>query len=201
MANQKISALPAASTPLAGTEVLPIVQGGITEQVTVANLTAGRDISAKVITATDNVVVSTAGKGVDFSANSHAAGMTSELLDWYEEGDWTPSLGGTATYSSRSGKYTRIGNTVHIFCSLQVNVLGTGSTTTISGLPFASAQRGGGGMTYFASLSQAVTFLAPTAEGSVVTFEGLTAASSTSVDGIAIFGNSAYVVFSATYFV
>ena len=46
MANSKISALPAASTPLAGTEVLPVVQGGITEQVSVANLTAGRDVSA-----------------------------------------------------------------------------------------------------------------------------------------------------------
>jgi hypothetical protein len=46
MANSRISALPAASTPLAGTEVLPIVQGGITEQVSVANLTAGRAVSA-----------------------------------------------------------------------------------------------------------------------------------------------------------
>jgi hypothetical protein len=39
MANTKISALPAATTPLAGTEVLPIVQGGITEQVAVNDLT------------------------------------------------------------------------------------------------------------------------------------------------------------------
>jgi hypothetical protein len=45
MADTKISALPAASTPLAGTEVLPIVQGGITEQVSVANLTAGRAVA------------------------------------------------------------------------------------------------------------------------------------------------------------
>lgn len=42
MADKKISALPASSTPLAGTEVLPIVQGGATTQVSVANLTAGR---------------------------------------------------------------------------------------------------------------------------------------------------------------
>jgi hypothetical protein len=44
MANSKISALPAASTPLAGTELVPVVQGGITEQVSVANLTAGRQV-------------------------------------------------------------------------------------------------------------------------------------------------------------
>ena len=52
MANSKISALPSATTPLAGTEVLPIVQGGITEQVSVANLTAGRAVDVKNITAT-----------------------------------------------------------------------------------------------------------------------------------------------------
>jgi hypothetical protein len=46
MADLKISQLTASTTPLAGTEVLPIVQGGTTKQVSVANLTAGRAISA-----------------------------------------------------------------------------------------------------------------------------------------------------------
>ena len=46
MADQKISALTSATAPLAGTEVLPIVQGSATVKVTVANLTAGRAISA-----------------------------------------------------------------------------------------------------------------------------------------------------------
>ena len=45
MPNSKISALPSATTPLAGTETLPIVQGGITEQVSVANLTAARAVT------------------------------------------------------------------------------------------------------------------------------------------------------------
>jgi hypothetical protein len=47
MADKKISALPAATTPLAGTEELPIVQSGTTDKVTVANLTAGRAVSMK----------------------------------------------------------------------------------------------------------------------------------------------------------
>jgi len=50
MADSKISALPAATVPLAGTEVLPIVQSSTTKQVSVANLTAGRAISASSIT-------------------------------------------------------------------------------------------------------------------------------------------------------
>lgn len=36
--DQKISALPAASTPLAGTELVPIVQSGATKQTAVSNL-------------------------------------------------------------------------------------------------------------------------------------------------------------------
>ena len=52
MADTKISALPASTTPLAGTEVLPIVQGGTTVKVSVANLTAGRSFDALGMTLT-----------------------------------------------------------------------------------------------------------------------------------------------------
>jgi len=44
MADTKISGLPASTVPLAGTEVLPIVQSSTTKQVSVANLTAGRAV-------------------------------------------------------------------------------------------------------------------------------------------------------------
>lgn len=60
MADVKISGLPASSTPLAGTEVLPIVQGGVTDQVSVANLTAGRAVSALSILTTKDTTVSSA---------------------------------------------------------------------------------------------------------------------------------------------
>jgi len=52
MADVKISGLPASTVPLAGTEVLPIVQGGTTKQVSIANVTAGRAISATQYTST-----------------------------------------------------------------------------------------------------------------------------------------------------
>lgn len=52
MADLKISALTASTTPLAGTEVLPIVQSSTTKQVSVANLTAGRAVSTGILTAT-----------------------------------------------------------------------------------------------------------------------------------------------------
>ena len=52
MADKKISQLTGATTPLAGTEVLPIVQGGNTVKVSVANLTAGRTVDATTVNAT-----------------------------------------------------------------------------------------------------------------------------------------------------
>jgi hypothetical protein len=59
MADTKISGLPASTTPLAGTEVLPIVQSGVTKQVSVANLTAGRNVSMQDLTATGITLLGT----------------------------------------------------------------------------------------------------------------------------------------------
>ena len=51
MADKKISQLTGATTPLAGTEVLPIVQGGSTVKVSVANLTTGKAVTTGPLTA------------------------------------------------------------------------------------------------------------------------------------------------------
>jgi len=64
MADLKITQLPAATVPLAGTEVLPIVQSGTTKQVTVDDLTAGKAVLALSVTATT------------FDTNVAAAGVT-----------------------------------------------------------------------------------------------------------------------------
>jgi hypothetical protein len=52
MADKKISQLTGATTPLAGTEVLPIVQSGSTVKVAVSDLTAGRSPSMTGLTVT-----------------------------------------------------------------------------------------------------------------------------------------------------
>ena len=58
MADKKISQLSNASTPLAGTETLPVVQSGSTVKVTVADLTAGRAVSASAATLSGNLTLS-----------------------------------------------------------------------------------------------------------------------------------------------
>ena len=50
MANTKISTLSSASTPLSGSEIVPINQSGTTDSVTVANLTVGRDVNTARLT-------------------------------------------------------------------------------------------------------------------------------------------------------
>lgn len=56
MADLKISQLTGATTPLAGSEVVPLVQSGSTKKVAVSDLTAGRDTSVKSLTATSTTV-------------------------------------------------------------------------------------------------------------------------------------------------
>ncbi len=61
MADVKISGLPASTVPLDGTEVLPVVQGTTTKQVSITNVTAGRAIAALSITTDTYKAASSAG--------------------------------------------------------------------------------------------------------------------------------------------
>jgi hypothetical protein len=211
MADLKISALTASSTPLAGTEVLPIVQGGATVKVSVANLTAGRATSASSLTASTGDITATAGnfipgtaaKGVNFTANTPQAGMTSQLLNWYEEGTFTPTLSGatTTTYTTQTGRYTRVGRLVTFQCELQINSVGNGSTTTfvLGTLPnaghFSTVSVG-----FFSSIATAVSSLFGYVNSGAnsVTLNSTTIAA-TSSGSSAIFGNSARIIVSGQY--
>jgi hypothetical protein len=234
VANTKISALTSASTPLAGTETLPIVQSSTTKQVTVANLTSGRAVAAKTIALTGasgdativdvnsvsvggdtpamvkltsggggglrilpnsgtskynwqiaaqtnvnnaleitpstasggstfstpaytfsydgtftfntgNLVQGTAAKGINFTANTPAAGMTSQLLNWYEEGTWTVTWTSvTGTPSNTTGYYTRIGRVVTFSYAAGANSLTGVAGTTRFTLPFSPGKYSAG---------------------------------------------------------
>jgi hypothetical protein len=83
------------------------------------------------------------GGGIDFSATSNGSGtMTSELLNDYEEGTWTPTVAfvgtpGTVNYISRAGRYTKIGRIVHSeYIIIGCSITGSVGYVTITGLPF-----------------------------------------------------------------
>lgn len=263
MADTKISALPASTTPLAGTETLPVVQSGTTKKVSVANLTAGRQVgmssynmgitaftptaAGTISDGTDNsatekitelLVVAddntwktsgasfatyrtwlnttgirmrvsngaarysswdftpagniqqlVAGEGINFTANTPAAGMTSQLLNWYEEGTWTPAQGGGLTVVgafSSTGRYTRIGRQVTVSGTVtgatSVAVTAAGIVTT--NLPFTVVTAGHGNATNAAVNASAAVICTTT--------------NVTSANAIAATGT---ITFSATYFV
>lgn len=69
MADTKISALTAATTPLAGTEVLPVVQSGVTKKVSVNNLTAGKQVPVSSIYATSGVYIGASAPAYGESSN------------------------------------------------------------------------------------------------------------------------------------
>jgi hypothetical protein len=86
-----------------------------------------------------NLVIGTSGNGIDFSADPSAAGMTSELLDDYEEGTWTPTdaSGAGLTFSTAEGRYTRVGRLVTAHLYVVYPATAEASAAKIGGLPFA----------------------------------------------------------------
>lgn len=284
MADTKISALPSSSTPLAGTEVLPIVQSSTTKQVSVANLTAGRDVSAQTATTQQsvaggvdlytlentnstavttkyagiryrgrdtvnsgkdaayiraypndqdyvntylsiwtrgsdalsekiqirsggdvylslgNLIPALAGKGVNFTANTPAAGMTSQLLNWYEEGTWTGTLTAATpptTPVTATGRYTRIGRQVTVNIEFDnKNTTGASGAMSVTGLPFTAGSLGYG-PTMKNSMGTNVITAAVYSGNTKVDFSD--AADMTTFNIVAAAG--IYLRFSVTYFV
>lgn len=153
MADTKISGLPASTTPLDGTEVLPIVQGSTTKQVSVANLTSGRAVSGLSLNITNTGKFGTTvgvggatpagtGSGITFP-NTQSSSSDINTLDDYEEGTWTAVASaavGTVTLSANTCVYTKIGRQVTVTGSLSVASVSTPSSDLqISGFPFTAA--------------------------------------------------------------
>jgi len=114
--------------------------------------------SGDLTLSTGSLFINTSGEGIDFSATSDASGMTSELLDDYEEGTWTPVLSdgtNTATMNGQSASYTKVGNVVYYRVDVSTTSL-TGSGTVsgairITGLPFTNSNTVTAGVVSFAS--------------------------------------------------
>ena len=95
---------------------------------------------SKSLTIADgDLVIGTSGHGIDFSAVSHASGMSSELLDSYEEGTFTPaadSFSGTMTFTT--ARYVKIGKLVHVNFKMTSDGNGDTDQISISGFPFSA---------------------------------------------------------------
>jgi len=101
--------------------------------------------NADVNVNTGNLVIGTSGKGIDFSADGNAAGMTSEVLDDYEEGTHalalTPATSGSITLNTSYDtlKYVKIGNLVFVSGRVEVSSVSSPVGGVGFSLPFAAA--------------------------------------------------------------
>lgn len=119
---------------------------------------------ADVIFTTGNLTQGTAAKGVNFTANAPAAGMTSQLLNWYEEGTWTPTQGSglivVGAFTS-SGTYTRVGRIVTLSGRVQgaTSVAVSAGGIITSAVPWQAASTGTGAAVNSAKNASATTIL------------------------------------------
>ena len=99
-----------------------------------------------------NLLAGNASYGIYLGVNSATA---ANLLNDYEEGTFTPTLGGASSdpssvsFNSRSGNYTKIGDRVFINVIVYLSsISGGGGNINIRGLPFTSNNRGTGSMIF-----------------------------------------------------
>lgn len=98
-----------------------------------------RDITAEDITA-DTLVLR---QGQIRFPVAQQPSSNSNTLDDYEEGSWTPVIGGEGgtsgqTYSSRVGRYVKVGRRVDVFWEVTFSAKGTiTGSVQLQGLPFA----------------------------------------------------------------
>ena len=132
-------------------------------------------------------------------------GSANKLSD-VEEGSWTPSVGGNATYNAQTGKYIKIGNQVTCWFNIYVNSLGTGSHVTVTGLPFTVSNitefnANGNSMTYWSNINTACTYLAVKLDKNTTQFQftNTTAATTTVGTSVSVYKDGADTYGTFTY--
>jgi hypothetical protein len=195
------------------TEAFPLSLGtNSTARLTLAN---DGGISANGAITASNFRIGTAGGGIDFSITSNGSGtMTSELLNDYEEGTWTPTItfGGASvgvTYSTvdanyNKGYYTKVGRQVTVIGYLVLTNKGSSTgDANIAGLPFAglSGVYSPASFGEWAQISFADTFHGYSSSGgTTIVLEETTNAGVLTRLTDANFANDSSVIFTITYF-
>ncbi len=149
----------------------------------------------------DNEKIRVTTDGLTFNGDTAAA----NALDDYEEGNWTPSVGGNATYNAANkGIYTKIGNVVTCQFRLHITTIGTGSAFQLSGLPFSSANITdvqSGHCSYYQDLAVNTIYLAFYIENNATTvqFVGKSTSGATTDNAISLFKSGTIIYGQITY--
>lgn len=158
---------------------------------------------AETITGTDTARAMTPSNLTAFFANGQLAFPATQnpsaganVLDDYEEGDWTPAdaSGASLAFTSVAGKYTKVGRQVHINGRVTYPATANGSSAVIGGLPFAALTSNNGYIVFCANTTPRFWLTdAAATTGSFYTSAGANVTNA-QMSGVT-------VVISATYFV
>lgn len=173
--------------------------GGSTFTTALMSLSEAGSLSLAANIGLGGTAPTTSGTGISFPA-TQSASTDVNTLDDYEEGSATATLTGTATYNSRSMTYTKIGNRVAIETSINVLLIGTGSTTTIGGNPFTSSSHVAMAVvsSSFANTVVSVCGDLPSGQSNIQLFSRTAAAVADSA-ATALFANGAFATVSGTF--
>ena len=154
-----------------------------------------------------------AGQGVHFGGTAGASGMTSQVLDDYEEGTWTPKIAhndgtGEVPLTVSSAKYTKIGNVVYVNGYLTaINPNGNAGTSSpyygIRNFPFTPMNYGTWNLAYASSNITFYGGYSSTASFYFLLPTGSSPMGQAHVSGTAFnaYGSNLVLMFSAVYIV
>jgi hypothetical protein len=140
--------------------------------------------------------------GIDLSGVTAISGAG--YLDDYEEGTWTPAIifGGSSvgvTYSGRTGKYTKIGNMVSVFMSVQLSNKGSSTGgVQFTGFPFACVNTGNPVSAIYGTLTSISSQMVPYISNTTLTLEQMNTGSQSPVTNTQV-TNSSTFYFNMTY--
>jgi hypothetical protein len=140
--------------------------------------------------------------GLTFNGDTAAA----NALDDYEEGTWTPSFifqSGSATYTTQSGTYTKVGRVVTVQMYILINTVSSVSgTLEVQGMPFTAGSGTIGSVSIFAQgLDASAKQWVGVVTGSSTTMRIYNYDAGTLTNPAATLLNSSTMNLTATYFV
>jgi hypothetical protein len=149
-------------------------------------------------------VTMTGTNGITFTA-TQTASADANTLDDYEEGTWTPNVGGSATYFTQLGSYVKVGRAVTASFDLTVNSIGSGAANSVAGLPFPAggiAPGQAGSVSYWSGALNGVAWFSIRVDltSTTLTIAGSAATNTTTAAAsINLFQNGARLIGTITY--
>jgi len=148
----------------------------------------------------DGNLVVALGHGINFAANANNSGMESELLDDYETGTFTMTLGQVSASTFGVGRYVKVGRVVHFqwYSNGTINVDQGAGGGSFSGLPFTTDDDNAS----YGVFSNAHNTYCPTATTGYINPDAVTGiftAPNTTSAAAVVTGTGKYLMLAGTY--